>query len=107
MRLPPSTSGEIAIMPGNHRAGRGVAVGRIVLVLGVALPAVGAALAAAVSAGVAVGAAPAVAGPASGAVPAAAAQESAPRKRIRDLGIVIGRMAPGPLNAITDVKGVR
>jgi len=31
----------------------------------------------------------------------------APRTRIRELGIVIGRMAPGPLNAITDVKGVR
>src|SRR3989449_11155575 len=30
-----------------------------------------------------------------------------PRQRVRALGIVIGRMAPGPLNAITDVKGVR
>jgi D-aminopeptidase len=29
------------------------------------------------------------------------------RKRIRDLGIVMGRLEPGPLNAITDVKGVR
>lgn len=27
--------------------------------------------------------------------------------RARDLGITIGRMAPGPLNAITDVAGVR
>src|SRR3954462_14488812 len=27
--------------------------------------------------------------------------------RIRDLGIVIGRGRPGPLNAITDVAGVR
>ena len=27
--------------------------------------------------------------------------------RARDLGIVIGEMAPGPLNAITDVAGVR
>lgn len=32
---------------------------------------------------------------------------SEPRKRVRDLGIVIGRLRPGPLNAITDVKGVR
>ena len=30
-----------------------------------------------------------------------------PRPRARDLGIVIGEMAPGPLNAITDVPGVR
>jgi D-aminopeptidase len=30
-----------------------------------------------------------------------------PRRRLRDLGIVIGRLAPGPLNAITDVRGVR
>jgi len=29
------------------------------------------------------------------------------RKRVRELGIVIGRMAPGPNNAITDVQGVR
>ena len=27
--------------------------------------------------------------------------------RTRDLGIVIGRGTPGPLNAITDVPGVR
>ena len=27
--------------------------------------------------------------------------------RTRDLGIVIGRGRPGPLNAITDVAGVR
>ena len=27
--------------------------------------------------------------------------------RARDLGIVIGTMTPGPLNAITDVPGVR
>jgi D-aminopeptidase len=32
--------------------------------------------------------------------------ESAER-RLRDLGIVVGRMAPGPFNAITDVPGVR
>lgn len=29
------------------------------------------------------------------------------RKRLRELGIVIGDMAPGPFNAITDVRGVR
>lgn len=29
------------------------------------------------------------------------------RKRIRELGIAIGTLAPGPLNAITDVDGVR
>ncbi|MFI8306140.1 P1 family peptidase [Streptomyces sp. NPDC085927] len=29
------------------------------------------------------------------------------RRRARDLGIVIGRAAPGPFNAITDVPGVR
>ena len=29
------------------------------------------------------------------------------RKRIRDLGISIGTLAPGPFNAITDVDGVR
>ncbi len=29
------------------------------------------------------------------------------RARVRDLGIVIGRFDPGPLNAITDVEGVR
>ncbi|MES3035411.1 MAG: P1 family peptidase [Gemmatimonadota bacterium] len=34
----------------------------------------------------------------------AGAQE---RPRARDLGIVIGTAAPGPLNAITDVRGVR
>lgn len=30
-----------------------------------------------------------------------------PRLRAREAGIVIGQMAPGPLNAITDVPGVR
>jgi D-aminopeptidase len=33
--------------------------------------------------------------------------EKPPRKRLRDLGIFIGRFAPGPLNAITDVEGVK
>jgi len=37
----------------------------------------------------------------------AAAPDAAPRQRLRDLGIVIGAIPPGPLNAITDVKGVR
>jgi D-aminopeptidase len=32
---------------------------------------------------------------------------AAPRRRLRDLGVIIGRMAPGPFNAITDVPGVR
>lgn len=32
---------------------------------------------------------------------------AAPRKRLRDLGVTIGRIPPGPLNAITDVAGVR
>jgi len=50
----------------------------------------------------AAGAAAAVAAPAS-----AAPDSQAPRRRVRDLGIVIGEMAPGPQNAITDVKGVR
>ena len=30
-----------------------------------------------------------------------------PRQRARDLGIVVGRYEPGPLNAITDVAGVK
>jgi len=29
-----------------------------------------------------------------------------PRSRLRDLGITIGRLPPGPQNAITDVAGV-
>lgn len=36
-----------------------------------------------------------------------AAQTPAPRPRARDLGIRIGVLPPGPLNAITDVAGVR
>lgn len=32
---------------------------------------------------------------------------SADRPRLRELGIEVGRLPPGPLNAITDVKGVR
>lgn len=37
--------------------------------------------------------------------PARAAEP--PRARLRELGLVVGRGAPGPLNAITDVAGVR
>lgn len=37
--------------------------------------------------------------------PAGTAEE--PRQRARDLGIVVGRYQPGPLNAITDVAGVK
>ncbi len=33
--------------------------------------------------------------------------EATPRQRLRDLGVTIGRMEPGPFNAITDVAGVR
>jgi len=33
--------------------------------------------------------------------------QSAPRPRARDLGIHVGVLSPGPLNAITDVEGVR
>jgi D-aminopeptidase len=36
-----------------------------------------------------------------------AADVPAPRHRVRELGIVIGDMTPGRLDAITDVKGVR
>jgi len=37
----------------------------------------------------------------------ATAEPSPPRPRVRDLGIAIGALPPGPLNAITDVPGVR
>ncbi len=37
---------------------------------------------------------------------AADTEKAEDRKRIRDLGITIGTLAPGPLNAITDVDGV-
>ena len=36
-----------------------------------------------------------------------ALETGADRARLRDLGIVIGRMEPGPYNAITDVSGVK
>jgi D-aminopeptidase len=38
---------------------------------------------------------------------AAAVAQSEPRPRARDLGIVVGVLPPGPLNAITDVAGVK
>jgi len=38
---------------------------------------------------------------------AADAEGDGGRKRIRDLGVAIGTLSPGPLNAITDVEGVR
>ena len=81
-------------MAGENRLLRGgAAVGRLIILLMCTL----------------VCAVPAGAGPAGGAATPAAARPEAdgPRKRIRALGIVVGRMAPGPLNAITDVKGVR
>jgi D-aminopeptidase len=40
-------------------------------------------------------------------VAATAPGAEAPRPRLRDLGVVIGVFEPGPLNAITDVAGVR
>ncbi len=40
-------------------------------------------------------------------VNSAAADEESPRKRVRDYGIKIGLLPPGPYNAITDVKGVK
>lgn len=39
--------------------------------------------------------------------PPAAAQPDAPRPRAREAGVVVGILPPGPLNAITDVAGVR
>src|SRR5262249_23920514 len=47
------------------------------------------------------------AAPAPAGAPAQEDGDRAARHRMRDLGIVIGDMAPGPLDAITDVKGVR
>jgi len=38
---------------------------------------------------------------------AAPALGQAPRPRARDIGLVVGSLPPGPLNAITDVAGVR
>lgn len=36
-----------------------------------------------------------------------ASRPAVPRRRLRDLGIIIGELAPGSWNAITDVPGVR
>ena len=36
-----------------------------------------------------------------------AAESTETRQRARELGITIGRYQPGPLNAITDVAGVK
>src|SRR2546426_7965085 len=44
-------------------------------------------------------------GPVSGADLAGGGGAEEPRLRARELGIVIGRYQPGPLNAITDVAG--
>jgi D-aminopeptidase len=52
-------------------------------------------------------AAPSAAPPRAPAALSAPSQPSGGRARARDLGIVIGRHAPGPLDAITDVTGVR
>ncbi|CUS36307.1 DmpA family aminopeptidase [Candidatus Nitrospira nitrificans] len=42
-----------------------------------------------------------------GCVSPATAESPQERQRLRDLGIVIGQSQPGPLNAITDVAGVK
>lgn len=42
-----------------------------------------------------------------GCLSTAAAEPDQPRQRIRDLGIVIGNYPTGPLNAITDIVGVK
>ena len=43
---------------------------------------------------------------AAGTVKATGLKDSSPRPRMRDYGVRTGVMQPGPLNAITDVKGV-
>jgi D-aminopeptidase len=42
-----------------------------------------------------------------GCLTATAAEPEQDRRRIRELGIVVGQYPPGPLNAITDVEGVK
>jgi D-aminopeptidase len=42
-----------------------------------------------------------------GCLSTAAAEPKQERQRLRDLGIVIGQYPPGPLNAITDIEGVK
>src|SRR5262245_19616332 len=90
----------MAIVRGNRQAGRGAAFGRLIIYLCVCALA---ASSVGEGTGAAAGTAPASAAPAA----QTPLRDHGPRKRIRDLGIVIGRMTPGPLNAITDVKGVR
>lgn len=43
----------------------------------------------------------------SGSLSTAAAEPQQERHRLRDLGIVVGQYPPGPLNAITDIAGVK
>jgi D-aminopeptidase len=45
--------------------------------------------------------------PIAGCLPTAAAEPEQARKRLRDLGVVVGQYQPGPFNAITDVSGVK
>lgn len=45
--------------------------------------------------------------PIAGCYSTAAAEPEQERQRLRDLGIVVGQYPPGPLNAITDVAGVK
>lgn len=45
--------------------------------------------------------------PITGCLSTAAAEPDQARKRLRDLGIVVGQYQPGPFNAITDVEGVK
>ncbi len=42
-----------------------------------------------------------------GCLSTASAESEQGRKRLRDLGVVIGQYQPGPLNAITDVAGIK
>lgn len=42
-----------------------------------------------------------------GCISTAAAEPEQERQRVRDMGIIVGQYAPGPLNAITDVAGVK
>ena len=42
-----------------------------------------------------------------GCLSASAAEPQEDRQRLRELGIIVGQYSPGPLNAITDVEGVK
>ncbi|MGC4097677.1 MAG: P1 family peptidase [Nitrospira sp.] len=48
-----------------------------------------------------------VAGLIAGCVSTVAAEPEQERQRVRDMGIIVGQYPPGPLNAITDVAGVK